>query len=166
MKKNKPHGAARLFVLALGALFIIRATGYVREIRGNRESIARHRKALNGAQPLPADIISRLEEQLTELRALKTVEGKPQSAAQMNHEDPAGAIRSLLRSHDIGVERLRSLSTGENAATEFVLSSAPANFLEFLQRAADLPLPLDYISIKLDARSSAINVTVRFNHAP
>jgi hypothetical protein len=74
-------------------------------------------------------------------------------------------IRNALRSHAIGVERLRKVSVGGAAATEFTLSSAPANFLRFLQGAADLPLPLSYVSIKPSARSSTIDVTVRFSHA-
>jgi hypothetical protein len=166
MEKNKRRLAGRLFCLALGALFVIAAAGYVREIRGGRESIARCRKALNSVRPLPPGYLSRLEERLAELRALETPEGKPQSAVRMNPEDSAARIRAALQSHAIGVERLRTLSTGGVAATEFVLSGAPANFLGFLQGAADLPLPLSYISIKPNARSSAIEVTVRFSHEP
>jgi hypothetical protein len=166
MKKIKPGGAARLFVLALGVFFVIRAAGYVREIRGSRESIERCRKTLNDARPLPPGGLSRLEDRLAELRAPETAETPLRSAAQINPEEPAGAIRSMLRSHAVEVERLRTLSLGGSAATEFVLTSAPAGFLEFLQGAADIPLPLSYLSVKPDRRSSAINVTMRFNHAP
>jgi hypothetical protein len=165
MKKNKRFPAGRLFCLALGAFFIIRAAGYIREIRGGMESIARCRGALNGAQPLSPGGLSQLEDRAAELRALAIPEGTPRSAVQPAPEDPAGMIRNALRSHAIGVERLRTLSAGGAAATEFVLSSAPANFLRFLQGAADLPLPLNYISIKPNAHSSALDVTVRFSHA-
>lgn len=165
MKKNKRRFAGRLFCLALGAVVMLRAAGYIREIRGGRESIARCRKALNGAQPLPPGYLSRLEDRLAELRIAGAAEETPRAAVQRDPEDPSGMIRNALRAHAVGVERLRTLSAGGAAATEFVLSSPPANFLRFLQGAADLPLPLNYISIKPDARSSAIDVTVRFSHA-
>ncbi|MDR3124248.1 MAG: hypothetical protein LBU16_10800 [Treponema sp.] len=164
MEPNKRRLAGRLFCLALGALFVLAAAGYIREIRGGRKSIAHCRKALNSGRPLPSGHIARMEERLAELRTLETPEGTAPSAGQMNSEDPAGSIRSELRSNAIGVERLRTLSSGGAAATEFILSSAPANFLRFLQRAPELPLPLSYISIKANARSSALDVTMRFSH--
>jgi type II secretory pathway component PulM len=165
MEKNKRRLAGRLFCLALGAFFILRTAGYIREISGGRESIDRCRKAINGAKPLPAGYLSRLEGRLAELRSLARPEGASQSAVRPNPEDSAGMIRNALRSHAIAVERLRTLSTGGSAVTEFVLSSPPANFLRFLQGAADIPLPLSYIGIKPNAHSSAIDVTVRFSHA-
>jgi hypothetical protein len=165
MTKNKHRAATQLFCLAFGIFFIIRAAGYMREIHGSREEAAQHLGALNGSRPLPPGRLSYLEERLAELRSPETPEGAPEGAVRPA-EDPAAVIRSMLRTHAIGVERLRTLSTGGNAATEFVLTSAPANFLRFLQGAADLPLPLSYVSIKPDLRSSAINVTVRFSHAP
>jgi hypothetical protein len=148
MEKNKRRLTAGLFGAALGAAFIFMAAGYIREIRGGREAIARCRKALEDARPLPPGYLFRLESQLTELRARETTEGTAQSAARRNPEDPAGMIRNALRSHAIGVERLRTLSAGGGAAMEFVLSAAPVNFLKFLRGAADLPLPLNYVSIK------------------
>jgi hypothetical protein len=166
MKKNKRLLPGRLFCLALGVLCVIRAAGYIREIRGNRESIARCRSALSGARPLVPGYLSRLEERAAELRAAELPEGRSQSAVQPPPEDPAGMIRNALRANAIGVEGLRTLSAGGAAATEFMLSSAPANFLRFLQGAEDLPLPLNYISIKPNARSSALDVTMRFSHAP
>ena len=164
MKKDKRRFAGRLFCLAFGAFCILRTAGYIREIRDGRESIARFRKALHGAQPLPAGRLSRLEDRLAELRAQEAPEGTLQTPSRMNPEDPAGMIRNALRSHGVGVERIRTLSAGGAAATEFVLSSPPVNFLRFLQGAADLPLPLNYIGIKPNAHSSAIAVTVRFSH--
>jgi hypothetical protein len=165
MKKNKYPLAGRLFCLALGALCVLRAAGYVREIHGGRESIARCRKTLDGGRSLPPGYLSQLEDRVAELRALETAEGTSQSAAQASSEDPAGRIRNALRAHAVGVERFRTLSTGGGAAGEFVLSGAPVNFLRFLQGAADLPLPLNYISIKPNARLSTIDATVRFNYA-
>jgi hypothetical protein len=164
MQNNKRRLAARLFCLALGAFFIFRAGGYIRESRENRESIARCHKALQGARPLPPGYLSRLEERLAKLRTPETPEGRAQAAARIKGEDPAGRIRDALRSHAIEVERLRKLSTGGAAATEFTLSGAPANFLRFLQGAADLPLPLSYISIKPNVRTAALDVTMRFSH--
>jgi type II secretory pathway component PulM len=165
MQKNKRRGATLLFCLALGAFFVVKAAGYIREIRDSREAAAQCLSALKGSQPLPMGRLSRLEERLAELRALETTEGKPLPTTQPA-EDPAGMIRDALRTHAIRVERLRSLSAGGAAATEFVLTSAPANFLQFLQNAAELPLLLSYVSIKPDLRSSTINVTMRFNHEP
>jgi hypothetical protein len=162
MEKNKRRIAGRLFCLALGALFILAAAGYIREIRGGREAIARCREALLRGRPLPPGYLSRLEERLME--AQEAAEGAPRPAVQMNPEDAAAAIRDALRTHAIGVERLRTLSAGGAAATEFVLSSAPADFFKFLRDAGDLPLPLSYIGIKPNARSSAIDVTMRFSH--
>jgi type II secretory pathway component PulM len=165
MEKNKRRFAGRFFWFAIGALFIIRAGGYVRDIRDGRESIALCRKELKDTRILPPGHLSRLEVQLAELRALETPAGTPQSASQAKNEDPVGMIRKALRGHAIGVERLRTLSMGGATATEFVLSSAPVNFLRFLQGAAELPLPLNYVSIKPNAHTSAIDVTVRFSHA-
>jgi hypothetical protein len=165
MEKNKRRLAGRLFCLTFGAFFILRAAGYIREINSDRGSIALCRKAMQGARPLPEGYLSRLEGRLAELRSLEPPEGAPQSAAQMNPEDSAVMIRNALRSHAIGVERLRTLSLGGAAATEFTLSSPPANFLRFLQGAADIPLSMSYIGIKPNVHSSAIDVTVRFSHA-
>jgi hypothetical protein len=166
METNKRRLGRRLFCHALGAalcaVFVIKTAGYIREIREGRESIARCREKLHG-YALPPGYLSRLEEQLA--AALETPEGRTQDAAQIKAEDTAGMIRDALRSHAVGVERLRTLSTGGAAATEFVLASPPANFLKFLQGAAELPLPLSYISIKPNVHSSAIDVTVRFTHA-
>ena len=164
MEKNKRRPVALLCRLALATAFVIAAAGHIREIRDGREAIARCRETLNRLQPLPTDRLSRLEERLTELRAIEALEGKPEPAVQMNPEDSVGSIRAALQTHAIGVERLRTLSTGGVAATEFVLSGAPVNFLKFLQGAAELPLPLSYISIKPNAHSSTINITVRFSH--
>jgi type II secretory pathway component PulM len=141
MEKNKRRLAGRLFCLALGVVFVLRATGYIREIRGGRESIAHYRKALNSERPLPAGYLSRLEERLVELRSLETAGGTAPSAAQVKSEDPAGAIRNALRAHAIGVEQLRTLSMGGTAATEFILSSAPVDFLVFCGARRIFPCP-------------------------
>jgi hypothetical protein len=162
MENNKRRVAGRLFCMALGALFVLRTTGYVREIRGGREAIAQCRKALDRGRPLPPGHIARLEERLAELRSQETAEGT--APAQTQRGDPVAAIRDALRTHAIGVERLRTLSMGGAAATELVLSSSPVNFLAFLRAAADLPLPLSYVSIKPQARTATIDVTVRFSH--
>ena len=154
MEKNKSPLGGLLFRLALGAVFVIAAAGQIREIRDGGESIARCREALARVPPLPPGRLSRLEERLAELRARETPEGNPRSAARMNPEESAGRIRAALQAHAVGVERLRTLSAGGAASTEFVLSSAPANFLGFLQGAADLPLPLNYISIRPNARAA------------
>ncbi|MDR0597724.1 MAG: hypothetical protein LBG14_04380 [Treponema sp.] len=164
MNNNKRRLAGRLCCLALGAVCMFRAAGYIREIRGCRESIERCREALDSALPLPPGYLSRLEDRLAELRSPEAPEGAPRAAVQRNPQDPSGMIRNALRSHAVAVEGIRTLSAGGTAATEFVLSSTPVNFLRFLQGAADLPLPLNYISIKPDARSSGIDVTVRFSH--
>jgi type II secretory pathway component PulM len=166
MEHHKLRLAGRVFCLTLIAVFIVMAAGYIREIRGGLESIARCRKALEGARGLPPGRLSRLETQAAELRALETAEGAQRSAVPRKAEDGAAAIRDALRSHAVAVERLRTLSTGGAAATEFTLSGAPVNFLRFLRGASELPLPLSYISIKPKAYSSAIDVTVRFSHAP
>jgi hypothetical protein len=161
MENNKRRFLERFCCLTLGAVFMLAAWGYIREIRSGRESIARRREALNSAPPLPPGYLSLLEARLAELRAQETPEGtdRPQP------EDPVGTIRNTLRTHAIGVERLRTLSTGGAAVTEFTLSSASANFLKFLQGAADLPLPLNYINIKPNAHAPTLDVTVRFGHA-
>jgi hypothetical protein len=165
MEKNKRRLAARLFWLALGAVCVPRAAGYILEIREARASITRCREALRDAPLLPAGRLSRLESRLAELRARETPEEAAQTGAQTNPRDPAGRIRDALRAHAIGVERFRTLSTGGAGAAEFTLSGAPVNFLRFLQGAADLPLPLGYISIKPNVNASALDITVRFNHA-
>jgi hypothetical protein len=164
MKKNKRPSAGILLCLALGAFLLPRSAGYIREIRDSRKSIEQYRRTLNGERPLSPGQLSRLEEQLAELRAPETPEANPPAALQGNPENPAGMIRGLLRSHGIGVERLRTLSAGGVAGTEFVIASAPVNFLRFLQEAAELPLPLSYISITMDEHSANITVTMRYNH--
>jgi hypothetical protein len=166
MEKNKRRLAERLFCLAFGAVFIFMAAGRIREIRDGRESIARCRKALEDARELPPGYLSRLEARAAELRTLETAQEARRSGAPLKAEDSVGAIRDALRSHAVGVERLRTLSTGGAAATEFTLSGAPVHFLGFLRGASELPLPLRYISMKPKARSSAIDITVRFSHAP
>ncbi|MDR1250206.1 MAG: hypothetical protein LBK63_13005 [Treponema sp.] len=169
MKKNKRPFAKILFCLAIGAFFLLKATGYIREISGSRKSIDQHRKALNAERPLPPGLISRLEGRLAELREPETPEAESPATLHQNPENPAAAIRGLLRTHAVEVERLRTLSMGGSAATEFVLSGAPVNFLRFLQGAAELPLPLSYVSIKPNDHSSNIDVTVRYkehSHEP
>jgi type II secretory pathway component PulM len=166
MKKNKRPPAGILLCLALGSLFSFRAAFYIREIRGNRESIAQYRKALNDERPLPSDHLSRLEDRAVELRAAETPEEKSLPAPRRNPENPAGMIRGLLNAHGIGVERLRTLSTGGSAGTEFVITGAPVNFLRFLQGTAELPLSLSYISIKTNDHSPHIDVTMRYSHEP
>jgi type II secretory pathway component PulM len=165
MEKNKRRLAGRLFALVMGAFFILRAGEYVRDIRHARESITRCREALNNTEMLPPGRLSRLENRLAELRSLERPDGTPQAPAQTAGKDPVAMIRQALRSHAIGVERLRTLSTGGAGATEFVLSSAPVNFLRFLQDAAELPLPLNYVNIQQNAHTPTIDVTVRFSHA-
>jgi hypothetical protein len=162
METNKRRIAGRLFCLALGALFVLAAAGYVREIRGGREAIARHRNALAGTRPLPSGHLARLEARLAEAR--EAAEGRERATAQRNSEDSVAAIRAALRTHAVGVEGLRTLSAGEGAATELVLVSAAVNFLAFLQAAADLPLPLSYVSMKPSAHAATLDITVRFSH--
>jgi hypothetical protein len=169
MQKNKRPPAGILLCLALGAFLTIRSAGYIREIIAGRKSIEQYRRALN--EPLPADYLSRLEARAAELRAAElrapeTPEANPAAAPRTNPENPAAAIRDLLGAQGIGVERIRSLSTGGSAGTELTFSSAPVNFLRFLQGAAEFPFPLSYISIKMDDHSSNINVTVRHSHEP
>jgi hypothetical protein len=165
MKKNRRSPGRLLFCLALGALFALRAAGYIREISGGRKSIAQHMRTLNDERPLPPGFLSRLEDRAAELRGREKPEEKSPSA-QTDLENPAGMIRGLLQTHAVGVERLRTLSAGGEAGTEFVLAGAPVNFLRFLRAAAELPLPLSYISIKPDDHSSNINVTMRFANEP
>jgi hypothetical protein len=166
MKKNKKAPAGILLCLALGALFLLRASGYIREIHGSLGAIAQYRGALRAKQPLPPGFLLRLENRAAELREQERPEGKAPAALEGDRENPAAAIRGLLQTHDVAVERLRSLSTGGSAGTEWALSAAPVNFLRFLQAAAELSLPLTYISIKAEDYSSPIKVTVRYSHAP
>jgi hypothetical protein len=167
MEKNKRRFAARRYrgalKAALAAAFILMAAGYIREIRTGREAIARSQRALEHSA-LPPGYLSGLETRLAELRIQETSGDAPEARGEA--EDPAGAIRDALRSHAVRVERLRTVSAGGAAGTEFVLSSAPVNFLRFLRGAAELPLPLNYISIKPKTHASAMDVTMRFNHAP
>jgi type II secretory pathway component PulM len=164
MKKNKRLPAGILLCLALGAFLLPRSAGYIREIRDGRKSIAQYRRTLDEERSLPSDDLSRLEARAAELRAAETPEANPAAAPQTNPENPAGMIRGLLGAHGIGVERLRTLSAGGSAGTEFVVAGAPVNFLRFLRGAAELPLLLSYISIKTDEHSANINVTMRYNH--
>ncbi|MDR1250154.1 MAG: hypothetical protein LBK63_12745 [Treponema sp.] len=168
MKKNKRSPGGILFCLALGAFLAFRSAGYIREIHGDRKSIAQYRKTLKAERPLPPGFLSRLEDRAAELRERETPEEKFPSALplQPDIENPAGRIRGLLQTHAVGVERLRTLAAEGSAGTEFVLAGSPVNFLRFLRAAAELPLPLSYISIKTDDHSSNINVTARFSHEP
>jgi hypothetical protein len=169
MKKNKRPSLWIVFCLALGAFFLFRAAVYIREIRDGRKAIAQYRRTLKAEGPLPPGLISRLEDQLAELRAPETPEAESPAAIRRNAENSAAAIRDLLRTHAVGVEGLRTLSTGGGAATEFILSGAPVNFLRFLRGAAALPLSLSYVSIKPKDHSSHIDVTLRYkehSHEP
>jgi hypothetical protein len=166
MKKNKQLLLSRLFCLTLSVFCAVKAAGYVREIRDNQKSIAQYRAKIRGARAIPSPGLSQLESRLAELRALEVAAEQSDPAARPRTEDPVGTIRDTLRAHAIGVERLRTLSAGGIAMTEFTLSSAPVNFLAFLQGASDLPLPLAYVGIKPNGVSAAINVTVRFSHEP
>jgi hypothetical protein len=167
MENNKGPFAARFFrgalKVALVAAFVIMAAGHVRDIHRSRAAIARAQKALESSA-LPPGRLSGLEARLAELRIQERAREDPEVGRE--DEDPAGAIRDALRSHAVRVERLRMVSTGGAAGTEFVLAGAPADFLRFLRGAPELPLPLNYISIKPRADSPAMDITMRFSHAP
>jgi type II secretory pathway component PulM len=167
METTKLRLAGRVCCLALGAVCIVMAAGYIRAIRGGLEAIARCRSALESSRGLPPGYLAQLEAQAAALRAPETAEGSETAApSPLKAEDGAAAIRDALRSQAVSVERLRTLSTGGAAATELTLSCAPVNFLRFLRSAPELPLPLSYVGIKSGAHASALDVTVRFSHEP
>jgi hypothetical protein len=162
MKNSKITSLISIFLLIFSAGFVIIFIGSIREIRSIIESTDHYRNAISEMQPLSPAYLSRLENQVKDLRDWKA----PESPAGFSAEDRFAMIRDLLRAHTITIERFRTTGKEGTASAEFIPNGKSINFLNFLKGAPEIRIPLSYIGIKPAPNFSTLNVTVRFNHVP